>query len=575
MSEKNIAKRINIIFYIILIFGGGLLIGRLFFLQVVSGDYYKSLANRQHAYSRDLTPKRGDIYLQNKAGEYVPLAGTKDGFDVYINPRAISENNISREDVYENLKTIIDIDKENLFAYLKKTNDPFEVIVHNVENDIADRVVGLDIKGVGVVPEEWRFYPAGSTASHVVGFLGYQGDELEGRYGIERYFEDVLRGESGYVDGKQSSYGFFLDLGSKIFQSPKEGYDIVLTLDVDVQLFLEESLSNLMEKWSANSAGGIVLDPQTGRIIALAATPEFNPNSYGAVDDINVFKNPLLENVYELGSVFKPLTMAAAIDGGAVTPETEYTDYGYLILNKRRIENYDGKARGVVNMQEVLSQSLNTGAVFAMQQLGRENFYEYMINYGFDSKTDIELPGEVVGSLVNLDSPRDIEYATVSYGQGISVTSIAAARAFSALANGGLLMQPYIVDRIIKPGQPDYVTKPKIQSRVLKEETSEIINRMLVKVVDEALLGGTVKNPRYTIAAKTGTALIPSVNSSGYSDKYLHSFFGYGPGFDAKFLVFLYLENPYGVRYASQSLTKPFMNIMNFLFSYYEIPPDR
>jgi len=434
---------------------------------------------------------------------------------------------------------------------------------------------GLDVEGVGLVPAEWRYYPAEEAASQVIGFLGYKGDDLIGRYGIERYYNDILEGKSGYVRGERSAGGFLLDLGRRIFQSPEEGFGVVLTLDINVQLFLEEVLGEALEDLGAMSAGGIIIEPKTGKILAMAALPSFDPNQYSNVEDINIFVNSLVEKVYELGSVFKPLTMAAAIDKGAITPETKYYDHGFLVLNNRRIENYDGKGRGEVDMQRVLEESLNTGAVFAMQSLGKDEFYEYMINYGLDSKTDIELPGEVVGNLANLDTNRDIEYATASYGQGVAVSGISAARAFSALANGGVLMKPYIVDRVIKPGRADYLAEPKVQGRVISEETSETISRMLAQVVDRALLGGTLKNPDYTIAAKTGTAFMPKEGALGYSDQFLHSFFGYGPAFDAKFLTFLYLEKPQGVRYASQSLARPFMNIMDFLFNYYEIPPDR
>lgn len=366
-----------------------------------------------------------------------------------------------------------------------------------------------------------------------------------------------------------------IDLGKKIFSSPQEGQDIVLTINIDVQLFLEETLEKAQKKWKAQSGVGLIIEPRTGKILAMAARPDFNPNKYGEADDLSIFVNPLVERIYEFGSVFKPLTMAAALDKKAITPETKYYDRGYLVLNNRRIENYDGKGRGEVDMQKVLEESLNTGAVFAMQKLGKENFYDYMIKYGFDSKTDIELPGEAIGDLGNLDTPRDIEYATASYGQGIAVSPLTVVRAFGALANGGNLMKPYIVERVIKSDRLDYAVEPKIQNRAISEETSETISRMLVKVVDDALLDGTVKNPRYTIAAKTGTAFIPKKDGPGYSDESLHSFFGYAPGFDAKFLIFLFLEKPREVKYASQSLTEPFMEIMNFLFNYYEVPPDR
>ena len=574
VTLKIIAKRTNWVFLFSLFLGGFLLV-RLFFLQVISGEYYQSLALRQQGYSAVLEPRRGNIYFQNKTGELITAASVKEGYDVYVNPRLLKETNVDPEALYERLNSFLKLDREYFFNRLERSDDPFEVVMKNINEEKAVLVRDLKIDGVGLAPAEWRYYPAGNTASQIIGFLGYNGDELEGRYGIEQYFEETLKGKDGYVEGEKSAKGFLIDLGKKIFSLPQEGQDVVLTVNIDVQLFLEKTLEKTRKKWEAQTGAGIIIEPRTGKILALAAKPDFDPNKYGEAENLGVFVNPLVERIYEFGSVFKPLTMAAALDKGAITPETKYYDRGYLVLDNRRIENYDGKGRGKVDMQKVLEESLNTGAVFAMQKLGKENFYDYMVKYGFDSKTDIELPAEVLGDLSNLDTPRDIEYATASYGQGIAVSPLAAARAFGALANGGNLMSPYIVERVLKSDQFDYAAEPKIQNRAISEETSETISRMLVKVVDDALLGGTLKNPRYTIAAKTGTAFIPKKDGPGYSDEFLHSFFGYAPGFDAKFLIFLFLEKPQGVKYASQSLAEPFMEIMNFLFNYYEVPPDR
>ncbi|MEK7646931.1 MAG: penicillin-binding protein 2 [Patescibacteria group bacterium] len=556
-------------------FAAGLVVARLFFLQIVSGDYYQVLAARQHNYSTELAPRRGSIYIQNKEGERMAVAGIKEGYDIFVNPKMLNDKKTDPDVLYGRIAEIVEVDRDYFMGRLVKKNDPYEIIVSHVDRESAERIKNLNIEGVGIVPAEWRYYPAGRAASQVVGFVGYNGDKLEGRYGIERYFDNQLSGKGGYTQGARSAQGFLIDLGKRIFEAPEEGNDIVLTLNIDAQLFLEKALSDAKEKWRAESAGGLVMDPVTGKILAMAALPDFDPNNYQDTKNINAFMNSLTEKVYEIGSVFKPLTLAAAIDRGAITPETKYHDDGFLVLNGRRIANYDGKGRGDVDMQKVLDESLNTGAVFAMQQLGKKNFYDYMVNYGIDEKTGIELPDEVVGNMSNLDTERDIEYATAAYGQGISVTALGAARAFSALANGGVIMKPYIVDRIIKSGESDDITKPEEVRRVLKPETSEVISRMLVRVVDEALAGGTARDAHYTMAAKTGTAFIPKSGGGGYSDEMVHTFFGYAPGFDPKFLIFLYLEKPQGVRYASQSLTATFMDTIHFLLNYYQVPPDR
>lgn len=394
--------------------------------------------------------------------------------------------------------------------------------------------------------------------------MGYRGDDLVGQYGIEKFHEEYLRGTTEDVT-KDSFTETLINLGRGFFISPFENRDIILTIEPSVQGFLENSLEKIFNQYSAESAGGIILDPQTGKILAMAARPDFDPNFYGKVKNPALFLNPLVSNIFEFGSVFKPLTFSAALDQNKITSQTTYYDNGYLEIDGVRIENYDAKGRGRVDMQTVLNESLNTGAVFIMRQLGKESFKNYFLNFGLGEKTGIGLPDEVKGNVNGLNSPREIEYATASFGQGIAVTPIEFATAFASLANGGKLVKPYIIEE----------DQPIIKRQVIKGETSEEITRILAKVVDEALLGGTVKNEHYSIAAKTGTAQIPSENKKGYSEDYLHSFIGYAPAYEAKFLVFLYLKSPQGVKYASQSLTPSFMDIMKFLLNYYEVPPDR
>ena len=564
------ATRIRLVFAIVLA-GAALIIARLFFLQVVSGEYYKTQASRQQNFSQILTPRRGEIYLSDRKGNLLSLASTKEGYLLFINPQKIKEP----EAVLAKLNPLVPLERENFLKRAAKTGDPYEVVAHRLDRAAALAIEELEIEGVGIVPEEWRTYPLKSLAAHVVGFLGYKDDELIGRYGLEHYFEDELRGNDGYLDADLSAGGVLLELGKNLFEPPEEGHDLVLTIDPNVQVFFEKKLKSIQEKWNPSRGGGIILDPQTGKILALAAFPSFDPNTYGETQDLATFINPLVENIFEFGSVFKPLTMAAALNERVLTPQTTYFDKGYLILDGYKIENFDQKGRGETTMQKVLEESLNTGAAFAAGKLGKENMRKYFTAYGLGEKTGVELPGEVAGNLSNLYSKRDVEYATASFGQGISATPLEFARSIAALANGGKIMKPYLVERIVRPGREDVITEPEVVREVLTPETSETISKMLVKVVDDALLGGTVKFKRFTAAAKTGTAQIPLKDAKGYSEEYLHSFFGWAPGFDAKFLVFLYMEKPQGVRYASQSLGPSWAEITQFLLTYYEIPPDR
>ena len=562
--SDDFSGRIRFVGILLFLIAGGL-IYRLFDLQVMKTDYYREKANRQYISLENKSPiaNRGTIYFREKTGQIVSAAAVKDGYKVVINPSVLK----NAEDVYNKISPIIPLEREDFLLHAAKQNDAYEEIIRRLEADKADAIRKLAIEGLSVIPDQWRFYPGGKLASHILGFVGYTGDELVGQYGIEKFYEDHLRAEpEGAV--RNSFAEAFLGISRELFlKSLENKQDVILTIEPSVQGFLEASLEKVLSQYSAESAGGVIIEPKTGKILAMAAKPDFDPNFYNKVENPALFLNPFISNILEIGSVMKPITLSSALDANRIEPETTYYDNGYLIIDKARIENYDAKGRGKVDMQAVLDESLNTGAVFAMRQLGKDNFRNYVINFGFGEKTGIDLPDEIKGNISNLDSPREIEAATASFGQGIAPTPIEFTMAFSALANGGYLVQPYIVETS--------QSQPVIRRQVIKKETSEEITRMLVKVVDEALLGGTVKLDHYSIAAKTGTAQIPNENQKGYSEDYLHTFIGYAPAYDPKFLIFLYLKKPQGVKYASHSLTPAFMDITKFLLNYYEIPPDR
>jgi cell division protein FtsI/penicillin-binding protein 2 len=352
--------------------------------------------------------------------------------------------------------------------------------------------------------------------------------------------------------------------------------DIVLTIEPTVEEYLERTLSAVNKEYSGELAGGIIMDPKNGEIVAMAVNPSFDLNKFQEEKNSGIYNNPLVDSSYEMGSIIKPLTMASGLDAKVVTPETTYNDKGFIVLNEAKISNFDHKGRGVVPMQEVLSQSLNTGVAFVESKLGNKKFAEYMRNFGMGEETGIDLPAEASGLINNLNSPRDVEYATASFGQGVSLTPIQTIRALSALSNGGYLVTPHLVKTInYTVGVNRDVTFDKGR-QVITPETSATISRMLTVVVDKAMLHGKIKQDRYSVAAKTGTAQMARPDGKGYyDDRYLHSFFGYFPAQNPRYIVFMYIVYPKGVQFASETLAMPFSKVSQFLINYYQIPPDR
>jgi len=550
-----------------------LLVSQLFLVQIVNGKKYTEEAMDQYVGTHPAIFNRGTIYFSQKDGTLFSAATLKSGFSLAINPSKIKNT----EEIYKKLSELVEIDKNTFLSRAGKKDDPHENILRQLDDKIAKTIQDLNLEGVMIIPEQWRFYPAGNLASQTLGFVGYKGDLRAGRYGLERSYNDILQ-----RDENKLYVNFFAELFSNlsnIIQSKtknnREG-DIVTTIEFSTQDALEKELEKLKNDWDADGVGGLIINPQTGEIYALGNLPNFNPNSFNMVSDQSVFSNSLVESVYEMGSIVKAITLSIGLDTGAVSFDSTYNDKGYLWFDGKKIQNYDGKAHGNTTMQNVLNKSLNTGAVYVMQKVGKETFRDYLYDFEIDQKTNIDLPNETKGLTSNLIKGKEVEYATASFGQGFAISPIAMTRALSVLANGGYLITPHIVNEIkYDIGFPQKIEIQK-GKQVLKPQTSEEISRMLVEVVDTALLNGSVKNERYSIAAKTGTAQIAKQDGSGYyDDKYFHSFFGYFPAYNAKFLVFLYVVNPKEVQYASETLTKPFINITKFLINYYAIPPDR
>lgn len=570
MNVNGEKIRIRVVF-VLFIFFALILILRLYQVQIIHGQEYTDKADHQYVSFASQLYDRGNIFFENKDGTVLSAATLATGYTISLNPSKIQDVSA----VYKVLSEALPLSVDSFYIKANKKNSVYEKIADRVSADTVQKIESFNLAGVEIKKDRWRYYPGLNIAARTLGFVGYDGDILTGRYGLEKYYNDVLSRDS---DG--GSINFFAEVFSNIQQSfsadsLRQG-DLVITLEPSVQMHFEKVLQEVNAQYSAKLTAGIIIDPMTGEIYAMAVQPTFDLNKFNEVQDISIFTNPLVEGVYEMGSIIKPLTLAAGLDAGVITAKTKYYDTGSLTLDGYTVYNHDKKARGTVDMQEVLSQSLNLGVAFVVDKMGRDTFKQYMLAYGLDEETGIDLPGENHGRLDNLDNPRQIEYATASFGQGIALTPIATVSALSTLANGGRLIVPHLVKRInYTTGLHKNVSYVNEAKTVLKKETSEEISRMLTVVVDKALAGGKVSLPHYSVAAKTGTAQIAKPGGGYYDDRWLHSFFGYFPSYEPRFLIFMYTVEPKGTGYASQTLTDPFMNMVQFLINYYNITPDR
>lgn len=548
------------------------IIARLYLVQVVHGDAYRADAMGQYVAPDPDTDSRGAIYFTSRDGTLVPAAVTQRGWRIAIVPKDID----NAQATYGALSRIVSLDKERFFASAAKANDPYEEVAFRIDDADAAQVRALKLPGVLLVQDAWRFYPGKSLAAQVLGFIGYKGDTRTGLYGLERGWQDTLA-----IDQDNRAVNPFAEIFANVSAalsldpSAHQG-DIITTIEPTVQQTLEDELDGVMKTYTPKLAGGIIMDPKTGDILAMGTRPAFDPNTYNLEKNPAVYSNPLVEGRYEMGSIMKPLTMADGIDTGAVTPTTTYDDTGCITRSGKKVCNYDFKARGVVPMQEILSQSLNVGATFVAEKIGHTNFAHYVQELGMGERTGIDLPNEVTGDIRALSGNSDVDFASASFGQGFAVSPLEMIRALSILADKGAMPKPHVVRAIRYESGVVRALSTSDKIQVVKPESAEAVTTMLVKVFDDALLHGELKQEHYAIAAKTGTAQIGIPGGGGYyADRYLHSFFGYFPAYDPKFIVFLFAVEPHGVEYASASLAHPFGDIEQFLIHYYDVAPDR
>ncbi|MDO8668844.1 MAG: penicillin-binding protein 2 [Candidatus Buchananbacteria bacterium] len=593
-----------------------LIIIKLFYLQIFRGSFYEALAIGQHELYQKLFPERGSIYVVEKNGDkqiLFPLVTNKDLHMLYAipkdieNPRQTAEklfalfglpDNIDMKKVEAELFSDITPDMDpamsseikkarldkwqeeqkekeiaRLEGLLSKPDDPYEPIRHKLKNEDLEIIKSWNIKGLDFKDETWRFYPEKGMGGHIFGFWGFEGDNKVGKYGLEGYFDKELTGQFGAIQGEKDGLGNLIAIGSSSLKEKVDGSSLVLTIDRAIQYKACQALSQAVDYFKAESGSVIVMNPKTGAILAMCGAPDYDPDEYNQVEDIEVYNNQAIFSAYEPGSIFKAITMSIALDTGKVEPNTTYVDEGGVQIGPYLIKNYNDLVYGKQTMTEVLEKSINTGSIFAVNRITPKVFSQYVKDFGFGQKTGIELNKEASGDISNLDKKGEIYAATASFGQGLTVTPIQMITAVSALANGGKLMKPYIVSQIIKSDGKIETFKSQEVKQVISSKTSSTISGMLVSVIENGHSKGA-KIDGYRIAGKTGTAQVANKSNKGYSDAVNTSFISYGPFSNPVYVMMVRIDKPQWGKTGEAVAVPVATDIAKFILQYYNVPYD-
>lgn len=556
---------------------------RLFSLMILNGDFYKKLAAGAQEFYSELLPKRGQIYTQDsRTGEKFPLALNKESYLLFADTRQIKTDEDAKK-ILDALTGIFHYDgvrTSTIWVSLNKRTDPYEPIEKKVEQDQMEQIKAMKLPGIAFVKIPTRFYPEGNLAASVIGFVSNDDRNRQvGKYGIESYFQKELSGKEGELTGTTAHGGGWIPFDTRLFQSSaaEDGADLTLTIDRTIEFYTCDRLRQGMYEYGATSASLVVMDPYTGAVRAMCSYPDFDPNKYGEVSDIRSYNNSTIFTPYEPGSIFKAIGMAAALNEGLVEPHSPFHDPGVRAdLCKTPIRNAESKSYNDTDMTGILEDSINTGMIYIAERLGTSRFEDYVEKFGFGVKSGIELDTETPGNIESLAKNKksnkiDCYTATGSFGQGLTVTPLQMAAAYSVIANGGLLMSPYIVDEITQADGKVVKTQAKEVRRVLSERAASLLSGMLVNVVENGHAKGA-KSKEYYIAGKTGTAQIPG--PGGYTADTIHSFVGFAPVDHPKFVMIVKYEKPER-KYAESTAVPVFSDISDFLLQYYEVMPGR
>lgn len=552
--------RAKLLFFVFVLFFF-LIILKLFWWQVISSDRLSLLANKQYSQTLSLPAKRGEIF-------------SRDGFSLVTNQQAyllFAETKKINDPAFDfKLSKVLEVPEASISAKILP-NLFWVTLAHKISPLQAEAIKKLNLTGLGLNSEPQRFYPEASTAAHLLGFLGSDENGKEtGYFGLEGYYDRELAGREGELKQEKDVWGKPILLGKQTEEKAVDGRSLNLYLDRNIQYLVENKLKLAMEKYGAKMGSVIVMEPQTGGILAMATLPNFDPGNFNQFP-ADVFKNPVVSDFYEPGSTFKVMVMASAVDAGLIKAGDIYDDSGPVRIGEYYIRTWNDKYLGKETATQIIEHSSNTGMVWVGKKLGKNRLVDYLTKFGFAQKTGIDLEGEAEVSLRPKDDWGEIDLATASFGQGIAVTPIQMLAAVNVIANRGKLVRPAVVSSVLNDGLEKIKIEPKIIRQVIKPEAAKIVGEMMVSAVENGE-AKWAKVKGYKIAGKTGTAQIPI---AGHYDptKTNASFVGFAPADKPKFVMLVKLTEPTSSPWAAETTAPLFFDICRDLFNYYGIPP--
>jgi cell division protein FtsI (penicillin-binding protein 3) len=531
--------------------------GRVAWLQAVRAQTLDRLATNQQREALVVPARRGTIF--DRLG--VQLALGERAITVYANPKQVADPRVAALAAGRALE----LDPDKLYPLLADRSRGFVYVARKVDPEKAKALESEGIAGFGFYPEERRAYPQRAVASEVV---GYAGTENTGLAGLELRYDKVLAGRNGSKTIVRDPFGRTID---EVESKPvRNGRDIHLTVDNSLQGQVERILRRTRKKWGAKAATAVVLDAKTGGILALGVEPGFDANVYPTVSRCceQRLRNRAVTDTYEPGSTFKVVTIGAVLESGLVSPETKFRLPGTIRVADRVIHDAAPRGTQTMTVAQILSQSSNVGVITLAIQLQRQQLSEWIRRFGFGRKTGIDYPGETRGIVLPPDEWSGSTIGNVPIGQGIAVTPLQMAAAYGAIANGGVWLEPHLVERV----EGGKATVPK-RRRIVSEQTAKQVSKMLRGVVEEGS-GAEAKVPGYRVAGKTGTAAKPDPTGGYSTSRYVASFVGFVPASRPRLVVLVTVDEPQGVIWGGTVAAPVFSEIAQFALQYLEVPPD-